>query len=161
MQTALIEAIKASPVLTLTTRSCGPDDEAMSHVDMAVFATQVRSGDLICPMWFGGHYYAWGRGDLERFCTDDSPHGVVTARPYTALLLTGVIPSCFSFYLTVDSETLAVRRKGRSQPRDVDASSALRLRADDAEVARYAQFFTSRVEADENAPQVIRGMLGL
>jgi len=77
---------------TVTTRAAEHGEPEVLAVSWEGFRAGVAERRYILPTQFGGHWYAWLGSDLARLRGDWAAAAALNVRPYTALLLSGIIP---------------------------------------------------------------------
>lgn len=134
------------------------EQEHVEHLNRAELIELVRDGRAGAPAFFGDELYAWADTDVTRL--HEEPGGaVVTARPYTALLVAAMVPRLIPVWLDLADDLRRARVDGRATSRDLDGELAQRRLVADAEDLAYRELFRVRVTADATAVERLEELL--
>lgn len=143
---------------TFVTRPAAGTEKHVQYVDPDSFQQKILQGELVLPQYFGGHWYAWSRNDVDRLKQTDDV-AVINIRPYTALALQTLLCNVLAVWLFLDVAELERRRGLRGEHRD-QGDLAMFRSFEEQRDAQYESLFSVRVRADQHALGVLADLLG-
>jgi guanylate kinase len=158
LQDALLRAGCWTPKLVTTRNTEDTERSIVEHLPHSELLLQLQAGELVAPVFFGGSLYAWPRSDFDRLRTNPSG-AVVSARPYTALLLSATNPKLIPIWLDLGEDERLQRLTKRDNARDKDASVVAQRLSKDTEDLLYRELFPVRIRSDGSAFLRVSGIM--